>query len=121
LGNGSAGGFHRGIRGSSVYAIIRKQSRQVTVRQGDVIDLDLDTTLSPGSAITFDEVLLVGDEGRVTLGKPLVKGARVTAEVIGLVKGVKVIAFRFKRRKNVRKKRGHRQKFTRVKITGIQA
>lgn len=104
-----------------MYAIIQKQKRQATVRQGDVIEIDLDTTLEPGAKLTFDEVLLVGDEGRVTVGKPLVKGASVTAEVIGNVKGEKVIAFRFKRRKNVRRKRGHRQQYTRIKITGIQA
>jgi large subunit ribosomal protein L21 len=75
----------------------------------------------PGDKITFDEVLLVGDEGTFKIGKPLVAGASVTAEVIAETKGPKVIAFRFKRRKNVRRKRGHRERYTQVKITGITA
>ncbi|MBI5362245.1 MAG: 50S ribosomal protein L21 [Planctomycetes bacterium] len=103
-----------------MYAIILSKNRQHTVRAGDVIDLDLDDTLEPGAKLTIDEVLLVGEEGKIKLGKPLVAGAQVTAEVVGMIKGKKLIAFRFKRRKNVRKKRGHRQRYTRVKITGIQ-
>jgi len=101
-----------------VYAIIQSKGRQATVRQGDVLDIDLDDELAAGAKLTFD-VLLVGDEGQVRIGKPHVAGAKVTAEVVGEVKGPKLISFRFKRRKNVRKKRGHRQHYTRVKITGI--
>ncbi|MFO1011453.1 MAG: 50S ribosomal protein L21 [Planctomycetota bacterium] len=104
-----------------MYAIIQKKQRQHTVRQGDLVDMDLDTELKPGDTITFDEVLLVGQDGKVQIGKPLVKGAKVTGKVVGETKGEKVIAFRFKRRKNVRKKRGHRQHYTRIQITGIQA
>jgi large subunit ribosomal protein L21 len=104
-----------------LYAIIQKKSRQVTVRKGDVIDMDLDAELEAGAQITFDEVLLVGREGEVRIGKPTVAGAKVTGEVVGVARGEKVVAFRFKRRKNVRRKRGHRQSFTRVKITGITA
>ena len=104
-----------------MYAIIQKKQRQHTVRQGDLVDMDLDETLKPGETVTFDEVLLVGRDGQVQIGKPLVKGAKVTGKVIGEKKGEKVIAFRFKRRKNVRKKRGHRQHYTRIQITGIQA
>ena len=102
-----------------MYAIVRDRNQQTRVQKGDVILCDLNAKLEPGAKLTFDEVLLVGDEGKVTIGKPLVKGAKVTAEVIGLAKGEKVIAFRFKRRKNVRVKRGHRQKYTRVRITDI--
>ena len=102
-----------------MYAIIQDRRRQATVRKGDVILCDLNSEKKPGEEITFDEVLLVGDEGQIKIGKPTVKGARVTAEVLGEVKGPKVIAFRFKRRKNVRVKRGHRQKYTEVKITKI--
>jgi len=104
-----------------VYAIIQDRKRQATVRKGDVLQCDLNKSVKPGDKITFDEVLLVGDEGTVTIGKPLVKGAQVTAEVIAETKGPKVIAFRFKRRKNVRRKRGHRERYTQVKITGITA
>jgi large subunit ribosomal protein L21 len=75
--------------------------------------------MQPGDKVTFDEVLFVGNEGKFQVGAPLVKGASVTGEVIGEAMGDKVIAFRFKRRKNVRKKRGHRQHYTQVRITGI--
>lgn len=104
-----------------MYAVIRDRSRQTTVRQGDVIDLDLSSDLEPGSTLTFDEVLLLGDEGQVRVGHPTVEGATVTAEVLGEAKGKKLVAFRFKRRKNVRVKRGHRQRYTRVRITQISA
>ena len=103
-----------------MYAIVRDRNQQTRVREGDVILCDLRGDLEPGSEVTFDEVLLVGDEGQVRIGKPTVAGARVTGEVVGEVKGDKVIAFRFKRRKNVRKKRGHRQRYTQVRITGIR-
>lgn len=104
-----------------MYAILSDRGRQQTVRQGDVLLCDLDSTLAPGATITFSEVLLVGDEGKVQIGKPHVAGASVTAEVIGEVKGEKLIAFRFKRRKGVRRKRGHRQRYTEVRITAINA
>lgn len=104
-----------------MYAIIRDRNEQAKVKKGDVVLCDLSKQLNVGDKITFDEVLLVGHEGRVKVGAPLVKGASVTGEVLAHVKGDKVIAFRFKRRKNVRKKRGHRQTYTQVKITGIQA
>jgi large subunit ribosomal protein L21 len=101
-----------------VYAIIRDRNQQTKVAKGDVILCDL-SGKQAGDKITFDEVLLVGNEGKVTIGKPTVKGASVTGEVLGEETGAKVIAFRFKRRKNVRKKRGHRQHYTQVKITAI--
>ncbi|MBL8857913.1 MAG: 50S ribosomal protein L21 [Planctomycetes bacterium] len=103
-----------------MYAVIRDRNQQTRVQQGDVILCDLNGH-KPGDKITFSEVLIVGNEGKVTIGKPLVTGASVTAEVIGDKSGDKVIAFRFKRRKNVRKKRGHRQHHTQVKILAINA
>jgi len=102
-----------------VYAIINDRGRQTTVREGDVVKLDLQGSAEPGQKITLGEVLLVGNEGSVKIGKPTVAGASVTAEVIGLEKGPKLIAFRFKRRKNVHRKRGHRQHYTQVKIIKI--
>ncbi|MFN0008568.1 MAG: 50S ribosomal protein L21 [Planctomycetota bacterium] len=104
-----------------MYAIIQDRNRQATVRKGDVLQCDLKKDAKPGDKLVFDEVLLVGNEGTVQIGKPLLKGAQVTAEVIAEIKGPKVIAFRFKRRKNVRRKRGHRERYTQVKITGITA
>lgn len=104
-----------------MYAIIQRKSRQTCVRKGDVVELDLDDELEPGQKVTFDEVLLVGNEGQITVGKPLVAGATVSGEVVGVSRGPKLVVFRFKRRKNHRKKRGHRQSYTQVKITAIHA
>lgn len=102
-----------------MYAVINDSHQQTTVREGDIVLLDLKQDAQPGDQITFDEVLLVGNEGNVQVGKPNVSGASVVAEVLGMAKGEKLIAFRFKRRKNVRVKRGHRQKYTRVRISSI--
>ncbi|MCE9593347.1 MAG: 50S ribosomal protein L21 [Planctomycetes bacterium] len=102
-----------------MYAVISDRSRQHTVRSGDVILCDLQAEQQVGDKITFDDVLLVSHEGTIKLGHPFVAGASVVGEVLGEKKGDKVIAFRFKRRKNVRRKRGHRQHYTQVKIAEI--
>lgn len=102
-----------------MYAVITDKNRQTTVRKGDEIICDLHADLEPGAEITFDEVLLVGNEGDVKIGTPTVSGASVKGEVLGVAKGPKVVALRFHRRKNVRVKRGHRQRYTRVRITDI--
>ena len=104
-----------------MYAVIRDRNNQATVREGDVILCDLMKSAQPGDELTFDEVLLLSNDGDVRVGAPTVDGAKVTGEVVGEEKGDKVVAFRFKRRKNIRVKRGHRQRYTRVKITGIHA
>jgi len=103
-----------------VYAVISDRARQHTVRQGDEILCDLLAEKEPGDTVVFDQVLLVGHEGNVKVGQPLVVGARVTAEVLGEERADKVVALRFKRRKNVRVKQGHRQRYTRVRIQGIE-
>ena len=103
-----------------MYAIISDRGRQTAVREGDVLSLDL-ADAAAGDTLTFDQVLLVSDEGVVKVGKPTLAGAKVTAEVLGEDKGDKLVVFRFKRRKNVRVKRGHRQRYTRVRITSIEA
>ena len=104
-----------------MYAVINDSDQQTTVRAGDVILCDLKRDVQPGDTITFDSVLLIGDEGTGRVGKLNVEGASVSAEVLGEAKGEKLVAFRFKRRKNVRVKRGHRQHYTRVRITEIHA
>ena len=85
-----------------MYAVIRDRNQQATVRSGDVVMCDLRSDAQPGDTVTFDEVLLVSDEGKVQVGTPTVKGASVKAEVLGDRKGPKLVVFRFKRRKNVR-------------------
>ncbi len=102
-----------------MYAIISDRSNQATVRVGDEIICDLMDDAERGSSITFDTVLLIGDEGSVKIGKPTLEGASVTGEIMGLERGDKLVIFRFKRRKNIRVKNGHRQSYTRVRITDI--
>ena len=101
-----------------MYAIISDRNNQATVRVGDVVACDL-MDAAPGSTITFDQVLLVSGDGGTKIGKPTVPGAVVKAEVIGLHRGKKLVIFRFKRRKNIRRKTGHRQSYTQVRITEI--
>ena len=72
-----------------------------------------------GSSISFDKVLLLDDNGNVTLGAPAIEGASVEAKVLQHLKGDKVIVFKKKRRKGYKKKNGHRQQFTKIEITGI--
>jgi large subunit ribosomal protein L21 len=102
-----------------VYAVVRDRNQQTRVQKGEVILCDLNDKLSAGDKVTFGEVLILGNEGQVKIGKPTVAGAKVLGEVLGHEKGEKVIAFRFKRRKNVRKKRGFRAQYTRIRITDI--
>ena len=104
-----------------MYAIISDRGQQSTVREGDVMLMDWKDGLEAGETVTFDQVLLVSNEGQVTVGTPTVEGASVSAEVIGATKGPKLTVFRFKRRKNVRVKKGHRQKYLQVRVTGITA
>jgi large subunit ribosomal protein L21 len=103
-----------------MYAIIEEGGKQFKVTSGDTIQVD---RAADGDArtITFDRVLLVAGEGQPKIGVPLVSGATVTADVIGPVKGPKVMTVKYRRRKGYRKKIGHRQQYTAVKITGINA
>ena len=73
-----------------------------------------------GATLTFDEVLMLGGE-KVSIGTPLVSGAKVTATIVAQDRDKKIIVFKFRRRKNYRRKRGHRQPFTEIKITGVSA
>jgi large subunit ribosomal protein L21 len=101
-----------------MYAIFRAQGKQFRAEAGKKIQLPR-MEAEPGSKITFDEVLLASDGETVVAGTPTVKGAKVEAEVLGETKGVKIYVFKFKRRKNYRRKTGHRAKFTEVRITGL--
>lgn len=101
-----------------MYAIFRAQGKQFRAEEGKTIQLPR-MEAEPGSRITFDEVLLASDGDTIVAGTPTVKGARVEAEVLGEKKGEKIYVFKFKRRKNYRRKTGHRAKFTEVRITGL--
>ncbi|SIT05718.1 50S ribosomal protein L21 [Insolitispirillum peregrinum] len=97
-----------------MFAVIKTGGKQYKVAMDDVIAIEK-LPGDAGAAITFDEVLMVGDK----IGAPLLSGASVTAQVIDQFKTEKVIVFKKKRRQNYRRKNGHRQQMTLVKITAI--
>ncbi len=102
-----------------MYAVVKTGGKQYRVQQGDVLNIER-LSVEEGSEVTFDEVLMVGGDD-VKIGRPLVDGASVKATVVKQGRGRKIIIFKSRRRKNSRKKRGHRQAYTRVEITGISA
>jgi large subunit ribosomal protein L21 len=103
-----------------VFAVISDRSRQIGVRVGDVIACDVNHGWNEGESVTFERVLLVSNEGQVRVGRPALEGVSVQGKVLGSFRGPKTVSMRFKRRKNVRRKRGHRQDYVRVEITGIE-
>jgi len=100
-----------------MFAVIKTGGKQYRVATEDVLRIDR-VEAEPGAVVEFGEVLAVGGEGTV-VGTPTVAGATVAAEVLDHVRGEKVIAFKKRRRKNSRRKRGHRQEFSLVRITEI--
>jgi large subunit ribosomal protein L21 len=103
----------------SMYAVIRTGGKQYRVSEGETLRIEK-LAGDVGSTITFGEVLMLGG-ATVSIGKPLVKGAQVSAQITAQDRGKKIIVFKMRRRKNYRRKNGHRQWFTEVKITGITA
>jgi large subunit ribosomal protein L21 len=100
-----------------MYAVIKTGGKQYRVSEGQKVRVEK-LSGNAGDKVTFSEVLLVGgDEPKI--GLPLVKGASVAAEITGQDRGKKIVVFKFKRRKNYRRKAGHRQPYTELKITGI--
>jgi large subunit ribosomal protein L21 len=104
-----------------VYAIIRDRGMQYRVEQGQVLTIDLIEEAEAGSQIELGEVLLVGDGETVKVGAPLVSGAKVLAEVMGERKGEKIVVFRYRNKKRYRRRTGHRQRYTQIKINEIVA
>lgn len=102
-----------------MYAIIEEGGKQYKVTTGD--RLLIDRKAEKGQSVTLQRVLLVGGEGEAKVGTPDVAGATVTAEVLGPKSGVKIDIQKYKRRKGYHKKQGHRQHFTEVKVTAINA
>jgi large subunit ribosomal protein L21 len=100
-----------------MYAVIRTGGKQYRVSEGQTLRVEK-LTGKTGDKINFGEVLLLGGDSP-KVGQPLVKGASVAAEIMGDGRGPKIIVFKFKRRKNQRRKNGHRQPYTELKITGI--
>ena len=103
-----------------MYAVIVTGGKQYKVSQGDTLFIEkLD--VEEGAAVTFDQVLLVGDGDDVKVGAPTVEGAKVEAKVVKNGKAKKIYVFKMKRKKNYRRKKGHRQPYTKVEITSINA
>ena len=101
-----------------MYAIFRALGKQFRAEKGKTLRLPL-MDAEAGAKVTFDEVLLSSDGETIRAGTPLVSGAKVVAEVVGQGKEPKIYVFKFKRRKNYRRKTGHRQKYTEVRITDV--
>lgn len=99
------------------FAIIKTGGKQYKVAEGDV--LSVEKLEHEGDKVVFDEVLLWTDEKDIKVGKPFIPGAKVEAKVIEEGKGKKKMVFRFKAKTRQRKKKGHRQPYTRVQITKI--
>ena len=102
-----------------MYAVIKTGGKQYKVEAGDKLRVEK-LAGSVGDAVTFDQVLMVAGDA-LKLGKPLVGGAKVEAKIVGQGLGKKLIVFKFRRRKNYRRKNGHRQPFTALEITNIVA
>lgn len=103
-----------------MYAVIKTGGKQYNVTEGQLVKVEK-LNAEVGSEVVFDEVILLNKEGNLTVGKPFISGAKVTAEVLDQGRGKKVIAYKFKAKKGYRKKKGHRQPYTLVKINAINA
>lgn len=105
-----------------MYAVIQTGGKQYRVTQGDVVDVERLSGVSADSPdVTFDDVLMVGADDDVKVGAPTVDGAKVTAKLLAEVRGPKITVFKFKRRKQYRRKTGHRQDLHRIRIENIEA
>ena len=102
-----------------MYAIIESCGKQYKVAQGDVVFFEkLDA--EEGKKVTFDNVVLVADGEKIEIGNPCVKGFKVEGKVVAHGKGKKIIVFKYKAKKNYKRKQGHRQPYTKVEITAIK-
>lgn len=99
-----------------MFAIVKTGGKQYRVAKDDIIRVEK-LEADAGATVTFEEILMIGDK----IGAPLVSGAKVTAQVLEQTKGDKIIVFKKKRRQNYRRKNGHRQNHTVLKITGVTA
>ncbi len=104
-----------------MYAVIKDSGTQIKVSQGDTIDIDIRELTEDQKTLEFTDILMIGDTDSPKIGNPLVKNAKVTAEIIDQFRDDKITVIKFKRRKDYRKKTGHRQKLLKVKITDIKA
>lgn len=103
-----------------MYAIIQTGGKQYRVAEGDVITIEK-LEAAAEETVTFDEVLTVVNDGDVKIGAPVVAGAKVTGTVLAQGKAKKILVFKYKSKANYRRRQGHRQPFTKVRIESIQA
>ena len=103
-----------------MYAIIETGGKQYKVQVGDSIRVEK-LNAAAGESIVFNNVLVVGKEDSLTIGSPFVQGATVKADVVGDGKGKKIIVYKYKAKKTYHNKNGHRQPFTKIAITAIEA
>lgn len=103
-----------------MYAVLETGSKQYRVAAGDTLEIER-LNAEAGKPVTFDRVLLVNKDGKVTVGSPTVSGATVAADIVAHKRGEKKLTFKMKRRKGYHKTIGHRQELTVVKITAINA
>jgi large subunit ribosomal protein L21 len=103
-----------------MYAVVATGGKQYKVQQGDVLRVEK-LAGDVGSEVAFDKVLMFSDGDNVQIGRPVVEGAVVKGRIIEQGKSKKVIVFKYKRRKRYRRKQGHRQPYTAVKIDAIEA
>ena len=102
-----------------MYAVIESCGKQYKVAEGDVVFFEK-LEVEEGKKVTFDKVVLLSDDGKVEVGAPYVKGIKVEGKVVAHGKGKKIIVFKYKAKKNYRRKQGHRQPYTKVEITAIK-
>ena len=103
-----------------MYAIVSINGIQTKVTPDETLVVPL-LKGNPGDKLTFDQVMLVSDGDKITVGKPFLPGASLTAEVVDHKRGPKLRMFKYKRRNDFRKRRGHRDELTRIRVTGITA
>ena len=101
-----------------MYAIIADGGRQYKVQSGQILEIDF-RTVEAGAELKFERVLAISSDAGFKLGKPTVEGATVTAKVLGESKGEKIFVQKFRRRKNSKRRTGHRQKYVKVQIGDI--
>jgi len=101
------------------YAIVKSGGKQHRVQAGDTIRVELIPNQHEGDSLDLDQVLMVSQNGKVMLGAPTIPGAKVNAEVVSNGRGKKIVVFKYKAKTRNRKKNGHRQSYTELRITGI--
>lgn len=102
-----------------MYAIVEISGKQYKVQEGDIVFVDRLENEEEGNKVTFDRVLMISDDKKVTIGQDTVKGAKVEASIVGHGKAKKIVVYKYKAKKNYRRTQGHRQPYTKIQIEKI--